>query len=252
MALSLLSQATNGTAFDEIRNGLHFNGDKTALAVQINEYYGLIQKSAGPSDLIISNQIYVNQEHQLVTEFQELAENKFLSGVKSVVFKKPIDTAEAINNFFKEKTKENIKDIVKPEMFNTNSSVILVNAIFFKSKWAQPFERESIGNQKFYINETHTIDAESMQTKQKFRFASLDDLDADILRLDYAYSNLSFVIILPKSRIGLSALEEKLNNHSLTSIIDRITSYRIIRIGIPRFKIESEIRLSELFKKVCD
>lgn len=64
-----------------------------------------------------------------------------------------------------------------------------------------------------------------MFADEKFNFVSaLDDLDASALEMKYADSKLSFVIVLPKSRTGWSALEAKLKDYDLTKIIDKMRS----------------------------
>lgn len=99
MALLFLSQATNGHIFEEIRNGLHLNIDKAAIADQFQQYHGLIQKSAGQSELMIAYRIYVQQGFQLNTDFQEVAVKKYFPGVE---FARQNETAEIINQFVKE------------------------------------------------------------------------------------------------------------------------------------------------------
>lgn len=66
MALGLLSQGTNGLTFDELRTGLHLKDlDKKSIADQFHQYYRLLDKSAGQSELMVANQIYVQQGYEL-------------------------------------------------------------------------------------------------------------------------------------------------------------------------------------------
>lgn len=134
-ALSLFSQATNGQTFEELQKGLHLNSDKAKIADRFHEYFELVQKSAGGSELLIANHIYVKNDHELKADFQEVADKVFHSGVEKLDFMESADAAKVINQFVDEKTKGNIKTIVKPGMFNQNTSVVLVNAVTFKSLW---------------------------------------------------------------------------------------------------------------------
>lgn len=134
-ALSLFSQATNGQTFEELQKGLHLNSDKAKIADRFHEYFELVQKSAGGSELLIANHIYVKNDHELKADFQEVADKVFHSGVEKVNFMESVDAAKVINQFVDEKTKGNIKTIVKPSMFDQNTSVVLVNAVSFKSLW---------------------------------------------------------------------------------------------------------------------
>lgn len=81
-ALALLSQGTNGTTYEQLRKVLYLNSDKTVVADQFHEYFGLIKKSAGQSELMVANQIYLQQRYQLKEKFQKTAVNKFFAGKK--------------------------------------------------------------------------------------------------------------------------------------------------------------------------
>lgn len=132
MALSLLSQATNGTTFEELRKGLHLNIDKAAIAEKFHQYHGLLVKSAGESEFIVANRIFIQQEYELRTEFKEVATKQFFSSVQSLNFKDAIDAARTINQFVKEKTKNKIAELVQPEIFVEYSRAFLANVIYLK------------------------------------------------------------------------------------------------------------------------
>lgn len=129
MLLTLLSLGTDGKTFDELKKGLYLNGNKTIVADQYHEFDQLIRKSAGESELLIANQIYVMQKYQLKEDFKEIAVKKFASGVESVNFAQSNETAQIINRFVEQKTKQKIRNFVKSSMFNGNTRTFLVNAI---------------------------------------------------------------------------------------------------------------------------
>lgn len=251
MALSLLSQATEGRTFEEVRKGLHLSGDKATIADQFHQYYGLLQKSAGQSELLIANRIYVQQGHQLKEHFQEVATAKFFSGgTESVDFMNGNDTAKTINQFVKEKTKKKIDKIVEPENFGESSRVFLVNAIYLKSEWLKPFPKHTFKGD-FHINATKAIKIDYMSMRTKFWCSAASDLDSKVLILDYLNSNFSFVIMLPNNQTGgLDRLEMQLTNYDLSQIIDQM-SFDECDITIPKFKVESSFSLKEILMKVC-
>lgn len=257
-ALTLLSQAANGTTYEEFKKGLYLNREKTITADQFHEIIRLIHKSAGQSELMITNQVYLQQGYLLNKYFQEVAVNKFHSGVETVNFGEANQTAQLINNFVTVKTKGKIQGFVNPKIFNIDTRVFLVNAIYLKSVWLEPFPRrsskrfhnESFYKEKFYISETETVDIEFMSMKKNLWHAVVNELDVAALRLDYANSNFSFIIILPNTRTGLSSLEAQLNNVNLSTIIDQM-SFSKCHIKIPKFKVESAFKMNDILKKVC-
>lgn len=256
MALALLCQATEGNSFEELRKVMHLSGNKSAIIDQFHKYYELAQKSAGESEFMIGNQVFVMEGYQLQADFQEIAVNKFSSGVESVNFANGFETAQRINQFVKEKTKAKIKEIVKPDIFDSLDRVFFVNVIYLKSRWLHPFLKNS--NRRisgkltldFFINDTNSVRVEFMTVKEKFWYATLDDLDATAVRLDYVNSSLSFVIILPRNRNGLSALESQMNSYDMSRITNQMKFLKS-DVTIPKFKVQSDFILDSILEKVC-
>lgn len=127
--------------------------------------------------------------------------------------------------------------------------------IYLKSKWVHPFlknanRRGSKLELDFFINETNLVRVEFVTVKEKFWYARLDDLDATAVRLDYVNSSLSFVIILPRSRTGLTALESQSIDYDMSRITGQM---KFIKgdIAIPKFKVQPNFSLKNILKKVC-
>lgn len=249
-SLALLSQATSGSTFDELRNGLHSTGDKATIANQFHEYFGQLQRSVGESTLSMANQIYIQQGNKLNKDFQEVAATKFASGVESVNFGDAEKSAEIINHFVEEKTNNKIQNFIKPSFISADTLVFLVNAIYFKSNWEVQFNKNLTNEREFYISETESVPAEFMVSREKFNHAPyLEDLQASALELKYANSNLSFVIVLPFRRTGLTEVEAKMKHFDLNNITDEMRVQKVDVI-IPKFKVEYEIELNEVLENV--
>lgn len=252
IALALLCQATDRSSFDELRNVMHLNGTKAEIGEQFHQYYNLVQKSAGQSELIIANQVFIMDGYQLRADFQEIAVNKLYSGVESVNFANATETAQTINQFVKEKTKEKIKEAVKPGMFGHLDRVFMINVIYLKSRWVHPFSNYSLAHSlifDFFINETNSVRVQYMTAKQNFWYATLEDLDATAVRLDYVNSSLSFVIVLPRNRTGLNALESQLSNYDMSRITGQMNFLKG-EVTIPKFKVQSDFSLNNILRKV--
>ena len=83
-----------------------------------------------------------------------------------------------------------------------------------------------------------------------FNYAELDDLGASALQIQYYKSDFSMIFILPNRRTGLSALEAKLTDYDLSSIIDEMSITKI-DVSIPKFSVEFEMELNDALKNVC-
>ena len=219
------------------------------MANQFLEHRETLEKSAGESKLSIANGIYVQQGYQLSKIFQEVAISKFKSSVEALNFAESEKSAATINHFVEEKTNGKIKELFKPDQFDFDTRLVLVNAIYFKGAWEKPFNKDYTSKADFYNSESEKVQVDFMYKDSRFNSAYLEDLDATALELKYNNSNMAFVIVLPESRTGLAALETKLKDYDLAKITENLLSRRH-EIYIPKFKIEYAIELNEVLKNV--
>lgn len=225
-ALALLSQGANGKIFEELKTGLHLCHDKSVAANQFLEHRETLQKNLGDSTLSIVNCIYVQQGQQLNKNVQEVAVSKFKSVIETLNFVDSDESAQTINNFVEEKTNGQIKGLIKSNQLNADTRLVLINAIYFKGNWEKPFRRSCTRNGHFYISETEKVSVDFMSTIDSFNYAYINNLDASVLEMKYANSNMSFVIVLPEERMGLTALETKMKTYDLSNMTEKIVKTR--------------------------
>lgn len=118
-ALVLLSQCADGSTYDQLKQTLHLDNDKSAVANQFLEHREALEKNAGEATLSIANRIYVQQGNELSKTFEEVAASKFKSGVESLNFAESKPSADTINRFVEEKTNGNIKDLFQGNLGKT-------------------------------------------------------------------------------------------------------------------------------------
>lgn len=248
-ALVLLSQGTSGYTFEQLKTRLHLSSDKEISANQFLENREILESNAGESTISIANRIYVQQGQQLNKYFQEVAVTKFKSGVESLNFVESQKSAATINHFVEENTNGKIKELIKSDQLDSNTRLILVNAIYFKGNWEKPFLKDATYKNDFFNSETETVSVDFMYVNDEYNYVYLTDLEAEAIEMKYANSNTSFVIVLPKSRTGLVSLEVKLKDYDLTKITENMKTDRY-EVQIPKFKAEYEIKLNNVLKDV--
>jgi serine protease inhibitor len=65
------------------------------------------------------------------------------------------------------------------------TSMVLVNAIYFKGLWEEPFEKKATTKRDFFTGETKKIKVPFMTQTDKMQYAKLEDFDAQLLQLFY-------------------------------------------------------------------
>ncbi|XP_043645570.1 serine protease inhibitor 42Dd isoform X2 [Drosophila teissieri] len=199
--------------------------------------------------LRIANKIFVMEGYQLRQEFDQLLSTQFLSAAQNVDFAKNVQAAATINNWVEQRTNHLIKDLVSAEVLSSNSRLVLVNAIHFKGTWQHQFSKHLTRPETFHLDGERTVQVPMMSLKERLRFADLPALDAKALELPYKDSDLSMLIVLPNTKTGLPALEEKLRLTTLSQITQALHETRVV-LKLPRFKAEFQVELTEVFQEL--
>lgn len=248
-AAALLSQGAGGSSFEEIVSALHLPNNKSAVANLFHELSNNFEKSEETIQLKIANRIYVQHGSKISSAFNEVAESKFHAGAEAVDFGNGVESATKINRWVEENTNDKIKDLVKSDSLNSDTRLVLVNAIYFKAFWDTEFYKENTAPGKFYLNDKDTVDVQYMHIKDGFGYAALPDLDAVAVRFPYHHTDVSFIVILPNQRNGLSELERKIKDCDVSRIIEQFQEVEV-DVTLPKFKFEFEISLNDVLKKV--
>ncbi|XP_068147289.1 serine protease inhibitor 3/4-like isoform X2 [Drosophila tropicalis] len=245
-AAMLLMGAEKGTeTFGELRHGLQFSIEDYADIA--NEFDTILTAYEQLNTLKTANKLYLMNGLSVQRKFEILLTKRFHSKPESLDFANSSESAEHINGWVESRTNRLIKDIIKPELLNSQTRLILVNATHFKGEWEIKFNEHNTRDDDFYINESQKITVKMMHLEHTFLYAELKGLDATALQMNYKDSDLSMLIILPNTRTGLRNVENKLQSTSLKKITNQL-SEAPVNVKIPRFKVEFEQELSPVFK----
>lgn len=253
-SLALLTQVTNGTTYDEIKNALHLSSNKTIIADQFYELYSHILDDNYTITTV--NQIYVQGGCEIDKQFREVADSKFLSGIEHLDFQYHNSSGQLINKFIERKTNKTVRNFIMPGMLNNETKMVLVNTIHFNNNWRYPFEKQCTFTGDFYISENETVQVEYMCIKTHNVFGPISnyyklwDLDANAVEMYFGNTQFTFVIILPNNRTDLTNLQAKLKDYNL-KIIMKSLGNDFPYITLPKFEIEFDIELNAILKNVC-
>lgn len=198
---------------------------------------------------LIANKVYVMENYSIKRTFQNIATNSFKSEAQSLNFAANQQAASTINGWVEDHTNNKIKDLISADSLNSDTRMVLVNAIYFKGFWQHQFDKQQTFKAPFFLNEKDSVDVDFMRIKKHFNYGVFDELDATALELPYKDSDITMMIILPNKRGGLAALENKLGTINFSDMSNKMYSQEV-NVEIPKFKIEFDIKLNEPLKKV--
>lgn len=247
-AISLALMGAKGKTAEEIKSVLHL-GDIAHEEIASN-FKSLMENLNAGSSVKVANKIYVQENYAVKLEFNDLATKNFYSEAENVNFSDNEVTAKNINQWVESKTNNKIRDLIDPSVLDGLTRMVLVNAIYFKGLWQNQFKLEDTKDLPFYVNETDSVDVPMMYHKKKYNYGVFKELDATGLEMKYKDSDISMFILLPNSRTGLAALEEKLQNVNLKDLSKKMGNFDV-HVTLPRFKVEYSLSLKDVLTKVC-
>lgn len=247
--MASLSMGAEGETFDEINNGMHLNDSKSAIAARFLRHFHALNDGRGESTLTIVNQMYVQKDYAIKTAFQNNAVKYFESGIESLDFADSANAANAINSFVSNKTKDKIRNLIEPDVLDSSTGLVLINAIHFKGNWKHEFDEYRSFKGDFYVNKHETKNVTFMKDQHLFRYVEINKLNAKAIELKFKNSQLALIAILPNDPDGLPALERKVQSMKLRKLLKRMR-LECVAVTLPKFKIEYKVDLQNVLNKV--
>jgi serpin B len=196
----------------------------------------------------VANRIWGQMGYQFYDRFLEELSVDYGAALAEVDFRNDTEAARlAINAWVEEKTRDRIKNIVPPGSLDRLSTLVLVNAIYFKAQWMDQFSEGMTTEEPFWRSATESVPAPLMRHTDQYGYLETDD--AQILELPYRGGVFSMLVYLPKERGGLAELEQKLSVDRLIEDVQDLPRRRV-QVSLPRFEITSSFPLAEILKQL--
>ncbi|XP_017469443.1 PREDICTED: antichymotrypsin-2-like [Rhagoletis zephyria] len=201
------------------------------------------------SKLEMANRIYIDNRLQLLPAYNELINLYFQTTVAPVNFTSREKTVRNINEWVKRETHGKIQSVISPAELTSDTRMVLASAIYFKAEWLYPFDPKVTIPRDFNLNSVEKIKVPMMyRTDVKIRYGEITELDLVAAELPYKGTALRMLILMPNQLDdGVSRLERVLSASTL-QYVQRSLSEVKLDIVMPKFRIESDLRLIESLK----
>uniref|UniRef100_A0AC34F121 Serpin domain-containing protein n=1 Tax=Panagrolaimus sp. ES5 TaxID=591445 RepID=A0AC34F121_9BILA len=89
------------------------------------------------------NKIYLDKHFNLINAYENGIEEYYDGNFEILNFCDSEKSASDINKFVADFTKNEIRNLADPQMFDNVTAMVLVNAVLFENKWSKPFKAQS-------------------------------------------------------------------------------------------------------------
>lgn len=212
---------------------LLYPGTEGSTKKMYERIFGFDEKSLAPPPSITKNSLWVKNPKNVLEDFKES-----LKAQNAELFKINVDE---MNEWVQLATQNKILKSFDKSV--SNQQVVAVSTLYFKQKWATPFEPKNTSYDLFRSNPSLSLKVPTLHGKQKTLYHE-DDLSTWV-ELRYENSPVGMLFALPKKHFDLRAVEEKLSTDYLNTIISKL-SEREVTLAIPKFKFERKESFKEL------
>ncbi len=237
-ALAMTFAGARGDTAAEMAKTLHLPGSNAerlcgALIEALDK-----ESKAGSQELYrlcTANSLWGQKGYPFEKAYLDLVRTEFGGELGEVDFGKAAEAARArINGWVEERTARKIRDLIPAGVLTPLTRLVLANAIYMKSAWADEFEPELTAEAPFHAGGARTVKARLMHRVGSYRYFEGEGFQA--VALPYSANRLSMVVFLPSKAEGPAAFEKKLAPEALAGWIDGMTRRRV-DLALPRFKM---------------
>lgn len=238
MALGMALNGANGDTYDGMRAVLRMAG---LAEVEINAGYRdlttLLRGLDSRTEMRIANSMWVREGLPLEPAFQADGRTYFDAETTTLDFGAP-EAAETINGWVSDKTGGRIPRLI--ERIDADEVLLLINAIYFKGKWRQAFDRGGTRSGVFHGGDGVDRTAPLMYQEASLPYHETDRFQA----VDLPYGNGAFAmtVLLPKPGGGIRDVVAGLDDATWRSLGARFQDAEV-RLTLPRFRAETTRRL---------
>jgi serpin B len=190
----------------------------------------------GKVELDLANAVCGQQGYVWQQPFLQTLAADYGTGVHPVDFAGDEAAARrAINDWVADRTHDKITDIAAPDVVNADTTLALVNALYAKAPWAEPFE--AVGEQPFAV-EGSPVPVAMIRSSDSARH--LEGPGWRGARIPLLGDELALSVVRPDRDVG--ALLDTLTASGLGSLLDG-RPHELVSLTMPTFTVRSTVDL---------
>jgi serpin B len=243
-ALAMTREGARGETAAELDRALHLPAERRAAGQaallealrprEVSEWDEEGHERRLPAyELSVANALWGQQGAPFAATFTATLEAQYGAPLERLDFK-DVDAARArINGWVAERTRQRIKDVVPEGTPRPDARLVLANAILYAAAWREPFQEEATKDAPFHAP-GGDVQARLMRRVDHLGYAQDDAVQ--VVSIPYRGGATSFVLVLPRERDGLAAVEAGLTAEKLAGWVGALKDVKV-DVRLPRFEV---------------
>ncbi|KAK5650726.1 hypothetical protein RI129_001755 [Pyrocoelia pectoralis] len=234
--MSVMSLGAKGNTAKQLTKAIYLPDDANKTRYMFEKLSSKFE-TKDPYQLSCANKIYVAQSFTINKNYKEIAVNAFKSDIARINFGDNARAADEINSWVESKTNNKIKKLVQKESLNSDTVLVLVNAMYFHGFWLEEFGNTHGYKMPFYVSKTKSVKVAAFGGRNDFNYYHNEELSAQFLEIPFVGNEVTMTIVLPDNNDKLNRLEWRIND----VLAEQPYKVEDVEIQCPKFKMETNI-----------
>ncbi len=253
-ALTMAYAGARGDTAAEMRDALSFGLSDNRLHSARNQLDLLIsaiperleEDEREPFNLRVANSIWGQAGYPFLEDFLNQLASNYDAGMRLVDFVTAAEDArQSINAWVEEQTEGRIVNLIPEGAVDDMTRLVLVNAIWFKANWAEPFNPDATISGPFNLLDGSQVTASLMQGSIRTGYTGGDGYQA--FRLPYA-GDAAMIVVLPNEG-RFAEVASSFDGAELARVRQSFGDYQV-QLTFPRFEFRSNVALVPLLQQL--
>jgi serine protease inhibitor len=251
VALAMTRNGARGRTAAEMDAALHattpstFDSGMNALVQRLDAAAGRRRGddgSTGEVVLDVANSLWGQQGLEWQQQFLDALARHYGAGMRLVDYRRDPDAAATlISAWTSEQTHGKIPELVPAGVLDFLTRLVLVNAVYFKAAWQEPFDKPS-PRRPFTTEDGSRVEV-TMMSHDLHRAAFCVGQGWRAARLAYIGGDVAMAIVVPDPGVSVGTVEASLDGPGLGGLLTSFRPVRAIRVEMPRwtFRLQSQL-----------
>lgn len=200
-----------------------------------------------------ANRLFGEKTCDLLASFKDSCRKFYEAEMEELDFQGATDQSrQHINTWVAKKTEDKIKELLSPGTVDSDTLLVLVNAIYFKGNWEEQFNKEDTREMPFKVTKNEERPVQMMFKKSTFKMTYIGEIFTKILVLPYVGNELNMIIMLPdEDHIELRTVEKEITYENFIewTRLDKMDEEEV-EVFLPRFKLEENYDMKDVLCKL--
>jgi len=202
IALGMAYAGARSETATQMRAALRISSSNETLHVAFAEIIQQINGAGGGTyEISVANSLWGQEGAPLQPGFIELLARHYEGGLHVVDFQRNAESARVtINQWVEDKTKQKVRELIPSRSLDSDTRLVLANAVYFKGRWVLQFRKAVTRDEPFHLEGGGQVQAPLMHQYDEVRY--MQDAGYQAVELLYRGGDLSMVVLLPGDWLG--------------------------------------------------